>query len=194
MIRGLLFLIFALPLAAGDHSAPSLAGIRRVYIESLGGSPDAIMLKDMIISSITTSRMFVITETAERADAILRGSATDRIYEEEHRSSDTISAGLHGSGSDYTGYRTNRSGSSRSRGLNVSQNESMSSSERRHEASAAVRLVDTAGDVIWSTTQESLGAKFKSSSADVADKICRKLFEDLQKARSSAMQAGIPTR
>jgi hypothetical protein len=46
-----------------------------------------------------------------------------------------------------------------------------------------VRLVDKDGDVIWSTTQESQGAKFRGSMADVADKIARKLAEETQKAR-----------
>ena len=38
---------------------------------------------------------------------------------------------------------------------------------------AAVRLVNKEGDVIWATTQESLGAKFRGASMDVADKITR---------------------
>ena len=39
------------------------------------------------------------------------------------------------------------------------------------------------GDVIWSTTEESLGAKFRGASADVADKITARLKEDFEKAR-----------
>jgi hypothetical protein len=37
--------------------------------------------------------------------------------------------------------------------------------------------------VIWSTTQESMGGKFRGSSADVADKVTRKLVEDYERAR-----------
>ena len=55
--------------------------------------------------------------------------------------------------------------------------------ERKHEAVASVRLVNKDGDVIWSTTQESLGAKFKGSSADVADRITRQLVADYERAR-----------
>jgi hypothetical protein len=65
----------------------------------------------------------------------------------------------------------------------VGETESERSLERRHEAIAAVRLVNKEGDVIWSTTQESLGAKFRGASADVADKITAKLKEDFEKAR-----------
>ena len=56
--------------------------------------------------------------------------------------------------------------------------------ERKHEASAAVRLVLKNGDVVWSTTQESLGAKFRGASADVADKIARQLAMDWRKAKA----------
>jgi hypothetical protein len=45
-------------------------------------------------------------------------------------------------------------------------------------------LVNKDGDVIWSTTQESQGGKFKGSMADVAEKITRKLADDVAKARS----------
>ena len=46
-----------------------------------------------------------------------------------------------------------------------------------------MRLINKDGDVIWSTTQESLGAKFRGASADVADKITSRLKEDYDKAR-----------
>jgi hypothetical protein len=45
---------------------------------------------------------------------------------------------------------------------------------------ATVRLVNKEGDVIWSTTQESTGAKFKGASADVADKITKQLAADYE--------------
>jgi hypothetical protein len=43
--------------------------------------------------------------------------------------------------------------------------------------------VNKDGDVIWSTTQESLGGKFRGASADVADKITRQLTADYERAR-----------
>ena len=47
-----------------------------------------------------------------------------------------------------------------------------------------MRLVGKDGDVIWATTQESQGAKFRGASADVAEKITAKLKEDFEKARN----------
>jgi hypothetical protein len=43
--------------------------------------------------------------------------------------------------------------------------------------------VNKDGDVIWSTTQESMGGKFHGSSADVADRITKKLLEDYDRAK-----------
>jgi hypothetical protein len=43
--------------------------------------------------------------------------------------------------------------------------------------------VNKDGDVIWSTTQESFGAKFRGASADVTDKITIKLKDDFERAR-----------
>ena len=64
--------------------------------------------------------------------------------------------------------------------VTVGEQESTRIAERKHEATAAVRLVSKDGDVLWSTTQESLGAKFRGASADVADKITRQLLQRLR--------------
>lgn len=61
--------------------------------------------------------------------------------------------------------------------------ESTRIAERKHEATAAVRLVSKEGDVLWSTTQGSLGAKFRGASADVAEKITRQLLRDYDSAK-----------
>jgi hypothetical protein len=53
--------------------------------------------------------------------------------------------------------------------------------ETINEARIAVRLVNSEGDVIWTSTQESKGAKYKGSSADVADKCIKQLLRDVEK-------------
>ena len=63
------------------------------------------------------------------------------------------------------------------------EHESTDIKERKHEALATVRLVNKDGDVLWSTTQESNGAKFRGASADVADKITRQLMADFDRLR-----------
>jgi len=68
-------------------------------------------------------------------------------------------------------------------GVGVGDKDSTDIRERKHEAMATVRLVNKDGDVIWSTTQESDGAKFRGASADVADKIARQLTADVERVR-----------
>ncbi len=201
--------LLALLLLAGstgwalEPAGSTLATIKRIYVDTFGDTPQSVMLHDMVIVSLSSSGFFAITEKPDHADAILRGSADDQIYVERHHSTDSITAGIHSGNSDNYTSKYDHTSTSKSSGLNIGQNETMQSEDRRHEASASVRLVNRDGDVIWSTTQESSGAKFRSSSADVADKIFRKLVIDLQKARntssslpaaSATMQAGIPTR
>jgi hypothetical protein len=78
----------------------------------------------------------------------------------------------------------------------VGEQESTRIAERKHEATASVRLVSKDGDVLWSTTQESLGAKFRGASADVADKVTRQLLKDYdaaRQARNGLMKKGMQT-
>ena len=63
-------------------------------------------------------------------------------------------------------------------------NESSHSTELIDEARLAVRLVmRETGDVIWSTTQESKGAKYKGANADAADKVVKQLLRDLDRLK-----------
>ena len=155
-----------------------LLTIRRIYVDRLTGGETAAQMRDILISSMAGSQLFILTENAERSDATLRGAAEDLVFTDLHTSSDSINAHANlGTGRASTASRGT------SAGLSLGDSESDHSTERRHEAIAAVRLVNKDGDVIWSTTQESLGAKFHGASADVADKITAKLKEDFEKAR-----------
>jgi hypothetical protein len=168
------------PAAIEAASLRQLLSIRRVYVDRLTGGETAAQMRDILISSMQGAKLFVLTENQERADAILRGAAEDLVFTEVHTSSDSINA--HANLGVRTGSNT-RYARGDSAGIGLGENESDHSAERRHEAIAAVRLVNKDGDVIWATTEESLGAKFHGASADVADKITAKLKEDFEKAR-----------
>ena len=166
-----------MPAAVEDEGLRQLRTVRRVYVDRLTGGETAAQMRDILISSLEGAKLFVLTENQERADAVLRGAAEDLVFTDTHSSSDSIDARAN--------FGTGSSNRSRSQygGMGIGQNESERSAERRHEAIAAVRLVNKDGDVIWSTTQESLGGKFRGASADVADKITAKLKEDFERAR-----------
>ena len=170
------------PLDIDRQTLAQLVDVRRVHVERLSGGETAAQLRDMIISSLQRAKLFVLTENPERADAVLKGSAEDLVFTDTFQSSDGISArasaGTPGS-STSSGSASRRTTAS----IGFSDRESTRIAERKHEAVAAVRLVNKDGDVIWSTTQESLGSKFKGSSADVADKITKQLQADYERAR-----------
>lgn len=161
-----------------------LALVRRVFVEQLGGGAASDQMRDMIIAALRNSGLFIVTENKERADAVLKGSSEDKTFTELHTTSESL--GVHTNSAHSDGIR-NMSGigsdESSSGGVGFSENESARIQERRHEAGASIRLVDTEGDVIWSTTQESAGGKFRGALADVADRIARQLVADTKKAR-----------
>ncbi|HEY1239333.1 MAG TPA: hypothetical protein VGF16_02200 [Bryobacteraceae bacterium] len=166
------------PAALEESALRQLRQVRRVYVDRLTGGETAAQMRDILISSLEAAKLFVLTENQERADAVLRGGAEDLIFTDVHTSSDSLDAhATFGSG------RANSTSRGSYGGVGAGQNESEHSAERRHEAIASVRLVSKEGDVIWSTTQESLGAKFRGASADVAEKIAARLKADFEKAR-----------
>ncbi len=176
-------------LMLGSVRAEGLLALKRVYVERLTGGESADQLRELIIASLHNSKLFVLTEDSERADAFLRGAAEDVAFTEQFQSSDrltlraTTGAGVKSSNASQLSNLANRSA-----GLSVGENESVNIHERKHEAMASVRLVGKDGDVIWSTTQESGGAKFRGASADVAEKITRQLVEDYAKAKSGTVR------
>jgi hypothetical protein len=199
-MRLLVALLLLASAAFAVESRPSeaaLADVKRVYVDQLGGGKTSDQFRDMLIAAIQTTGLFVLTENPEHADAILRGSGDDLIFTEEHNSSDSI--GVHanaGSGSSSRALNSGVSSNSTS-GIGVTDSENSKITERRHEATGSVRVVSKDGDVIWSTTQESNGGKFRSAMADVADKIVRQLADETRKmrdlaavARDSRLQAG----
>ena len=166
---------------------PGLGGIRRVYVDKFGGGAAAELLREMLISSLQNSRLFIVTEDQEHADATMKGSAEADAFKDVHITSSHENLRKNGSNTriiSTAGRFSTRDQSSSSSDTSGGDGESSHIEERKHEASAAVRLVLKNGDVIWSTTQESLGAKFRGASADVADKIARQLALDWRKAKA----------
>jgi hypothetical protein len=167
--------------ASASTSVPSLVQVKRIYVAELTGGAGADALRELIIAGIDSTRLFVLTDNPDRADAILKGAADDHAFVDTFDSNESLSthesAGKFGSGNT----SVKRGGGYGS--LGIGENESHHIKERKHEAYATVRLCNRDGDVLWSTTQESLGAKFRGASADVAAKIARQLTIDFDRAR-----------
>src|SRR5260370_163806 len=191
-------LFFALMMLAGydardkpadEESAGKLAKVRRVYVDILTGGDSALQIRDLLMTSLQRSKLFIITEDEDKADATLKGSGSDEVFTDTFQSSESLNAHSQ-SGSGSSGSTRNVSSSSKNRygGVTIGENESHHTQERKHEAMATVRLVSKDGDVIWSATAESLGGKFLGASADVADKIAKRLVTDYAAAKKEAQQ------
>jgi hypothetical protein len=188
-VAGLLFTASSLPAVQAKDDTSPLASVKRIYVDQLGGGDQSDQLRDMIIAALQNSGLFVITENPDRADASLRGSADDKIFMENHSTQESLgmhSAGGKGDSSSEGGVGRVSQSSHSTFGIGLNDSESSHIEVRRHEADASVRLVDTNGDVIWSTTQESGGGKFRGAAADVADRVARNLLDAVRRAREGA--------
>jgi hypothetical protein len=183
-------------LSFGDDLSDQLPKIKRVFVDRLTGGETAAQMRDLLITALQNSKLFVVTENQERADAFLRGAAEDLIYTDLFKSSENVS--MRGNSSDSEGVSSdsryngatsgNSSRNARSAGSGIGGGDSSEVKERKHEALATVRLVTKDGDVLWSTTQESNGAKFHGASADVAEKIAKQLMAEYERVRKSGVK------
>ncbi len=173
-----------------------LLKVRRIYVDSFGDDTISKQLRAMVIDALAQSKRFIVTENKDKADAVLKGTGLEKTSQEYHaigESTDvgTAAGGQHGevngtvvngngsvSGSSNGGFIARRLGTS----------DSQASTETVDDARLAARLVSTDGDVIWATTKESKGAKYKGASADVADQIVKQLLWDLDKLKDNPKQ------
>ena len=166
-------------------ASTSLLEVKRIYVAQLTGGPAADTLRELVIASLNSSKLFVLTENPDRADATLKGAADDHIFEDTFDSQEGINVHVNGgSSSGGTSYSKSSSGYG---GASIGENESRHTKERKHEAFLTVRLCNREGDVIWSTTQESLGAKFRGASADAAAKVAHQLTLDVDRVRRASL-------
>ena len=152
------------PSAADAEIASKLAKVKRVYIESFGEDAISKQAQAIVIDALTKSHRFVVTETKDKSDATFKGVATEKTSQELHATSEGTAV----------------------RGAAIADSEA--STQTTREARLAVRLVSSDGDVLWSTTQESKGAKYQGASADAVDKAVKQLMWDLKKLESKPDQ------
>src|SRR6202795_3580283 len=87
-----LLLLVLLLAQAPDDVLAQIAGVKRIYVDKLTGGETAAQMRDLLISSLQGSKVFVLTENADRADAFLRGAAEDLVYTDNFQSSEGVNA------------------------------------------------------------------------------------------------------
>ena len=150
------------PTNADAEIAPKLAQVKRVFVDAFGEDAISKQAQANLIDALTKSHRFIVTEAKDKADAVFKGVATEKTSQELHATSEGTAvqgAAIH---------------------------DAEASTQTTHEAHIVVRLVSSDGDVLWSTTQESKGAKYKGASSDAIDKIVKQLLWDLDKLVSKA--------
>ena len=173
--------------APEDETARQLAKVKRIYVSILTGGDAALQIRDLLMTSLQRTKLFILTEDEDKADAVLKGSGDDETFTDVHQSSEGIDAhSQFGVGESEASRYSSSSSSNHSGGITIGANESRRSEERKHEAIVTVRLVSKDDDVIWSATAESVGGKFLGASADVADKIAKRLAVDFKAAKHAA--------
>lgn len=164
-----------------------LLGIKAIYVDPLNGAESA-PIRDLLIGSLHRTGLFLIVEDEDRADAFLRGSAEDLIYSTYYRTR----GGFNVRSSSSDSHRESGESDFISGSIGVREDDSFSRRNRKHEAMAAVRLVLRNGDVVWSTTQESSGGKYKGAAADVTDKVAEDLVEAYRWAEKVRRKVNAP--
>ena len=165
-----------------DEQVLKLLNVRTVYVDELRGAGGREQIRDMLIGSLQRTGLFILTEDQEHADAYLRGSAEDLIFMEVHRQRDGIQVRGSASASD----RDSEDSQFQSNSFGVGDTDESYRREQKHEAMAAVRLVLRSGEVVWSTTQESDGAKYRGPAADVAERVAKELLRAHERASELA--------
>jgi hypothetical protein len=181
------------PNSGAAGGTESLQAVKRIYVGHLTGGAEAEALRELIIASLDSTKLFILTDKEERADAVLKGAANDKAFTDTfdnyEGSSGHTSMGKSAGGSSLTSKVSGLFS-----GTALGENDSYHSRERKHEAYASVRLCNKDGDVLWSTTQESVGAKFRSAGADVAAKVAHQIALDYNLARRTEAPAAVVKR
>jgi curli biogenesis system outer membrane secretion channel CsgG len=192
--------------ATGQAASPakppitSISQVRRIYIDGFGDDVVAKQIQAMVVAELAKTERFIATENKDKADAILKGAALEKTSQELHGYNSSTAAG-HASGghsATVSGSVVNGNGSisgSSNGGFAASSaaiSDSYQSTETVNDARIAVRLVNQDGDIIWATAQESHGAKYKGSSADVAEKVVKQLLRDIEKLEQKKSETTAP--
>src|SRR4051812_445647 len=86
-MRLLVFLVAAVCLAEEP-----LQSVRRVFVDTLNGNGASTEMRDLLITALQNTKRFSLTENAERADVMLRGTANEDVFTETFHSSESLNA------------------------------------------------------------------------------------------------------
>jgi curli biogenesis system outer membrane secretion channel CsgG len=148
-----------------DVGRGALLKIKRIFVDSFGDDQTSKEVQSLIVSALVATNQFTVTENRERADAVLKGVALEKTSQELHAYSEGTAVGGRNGG--------------------AAIKDSAANTETIREAKVGIRLVNPDGDVVWTSTQESKGGKYKGATADAADKCVKQLLRDVEKLKGA---------
>lgn len=149
------------PLGIETESKEKLLKAKRVFVDSFGDDLFSKSANAIVMDAFNASKRFIVTESKEKADLILKGAALERSSQETHALQSSTAAGGIGGG--------------------AAIKDAQAATETVRTTSLTVRLTSQDGDVVWSTSQESAGSKYKGATTDAADKVIKQLVRDLDR-------------
>src|ERR1700680_4857622 len=75
-----------------EEAAEQLSKVKRIYIDVLTGGDAALQIRDLLMTSLHKTKLFIITEEEDRADATLKGAGDDDVFTDSFQSSESINA------------------------------------------------------------------------------------------------------
>ena len=166
-------ILVVLCLASAAAEQPPLASVKRICVEPFGTAAHAAEARELALSSLFAAKKFAVTEICENADAVLKGTASERSNQRMRSEG--------GSATMRRGAGAARDGLGAIAAAGVGDSERIFSSDMQRRATVTLRLVSPSGDVLWAHTAESAGGKAKSAISDAVDRAIRQLVKDIEK-------------
>lgn len=175
MVRTLALLIGLTLLAAPADEKGRLRSIKRICVERFSGiATHGTQASEVAFASLFSTKRFKVTENCDKADAVLKGAASETFSQRVRSEGDNSTVRRSGGGFSSDVGALFGSGT-------VSESERLYSSESQRHASVSMRLVDAEGEILWATNSDSDGNKAKAALVDAVERGIRQLLRDMEK-------------
>ena len=167
---------------------PRLLQVKRICVENFGEDPLGKQATEVAIAKLFDARQFTLMEgpcEKVKADAVVKGSVSERSEHTIRSESEGVSAGRGAAGAA----ASSSSVTVGAAGGSVSAHESLSSSQTKEYAAVTLRVVcmnsdacKNPGEILWAFSQESTGGKTKGAIGDAAERAVRRFLRDRERA------------
>lgn len=164
--------------------APAVTAPPTICVETWRGDQGLrAAVEDAMSSALLETKKFRLTENCSKATYVLKGSVVERA--DVRSRSEGESAGI----ASIAGSVVRNADGSGSGGFGGSSNgssEALSTTETKRQVTLTAKLVNSEGEVLLATTQDSGASKGKSALTEASEKLAREITRKLFPASSSS--------